>query len=90
MVICSIALSIILFNGVLNFTLTFSRDTYMTGQTGAEFNVYNPTFTAGARLFFDDTDALSEQFVDGVANIGGIEDWLQRDRDGGYLGIEWP
>ena len=74
LVIFSIALSIILFNGVLNFTLTFSRDTYMTGQTGAEFNVYNPTFTAGARLFFDDTDALSEQFVDGVANIGGIED----------------
>ena len=78
LVTCSIALGIVLLNSVLNFTSTFHSDTYMQGRVGAEFNVYHPTFTAGARLFFDDTDTLPSGFIDEVAHMEGV-------RDGGFV-----
>ncbi|MCI8326414.1 MAG: ABC transporter permease, partial [Lachnospiraceae bacterium] len=74
LVTISIALSIVLFNSVLNFTSTFQKDTYVQGQAGAEFNVYNPTFTAGARLFFDDTDSLPVKFIDHITHMEGMKD----------------
>ncbi len=74
LVVLSIALSIVLFCSILNFTSTFDKDTYMQGQTGAEFNVFNPTFCAGTRLLFDDTDALPADAVDNLKNVDGIKD----------------
>ena len=73
LVTISIGLSIVLFNSVLNFTSSFNKETYMQGQSGAEFNVFNPTFAAGARLFFDDTDALPEGFSKDITCIAGVK-----------------
>ena len=73
LVIISIGLSIVLFNSVLNFTATFNKETYLQGQSSAEFNVFNPTFVAGTRLFFDDTDTLPDGFSKDISCIDGVK-----------------
>lgn len=62
-----------MFNSVLNFTATFNKETYLQGQSSAEFNVFNPTFVAGTRLFFDDTDTLPDGFSKDISCIDGVK-----------------
>ncbi len=78
LVTVSLALSMALFSSILNFTSTFDKKTYMQGQAGAEFNVYNPAFCAGTRLLFDDTDALPAEVAERIGQMDGI-------RNGGFV-----
>lgn len=70
LVVLSLSLSIILFNCVLNFTGSFSEDSYVRGQRAADFVISHGDYGKDA---YNKARVLPEDFLDAVGSRGDIE-----------------